>query len=379
MNISVNTRLLLPNKLEGIGSFSHEILKRITQRHPEHTFHFYFDRPFAEEFVYGSNVIPHVLYPPARHRYLWYLFFEWSIPWMNRKTKADLFLSPDGYYSLSTPTPGVNVIHDINFEHRPFDLPPAIASYYREAFPKFAHKATRIATVSNFSKKDLMQTYQLPASKIDVVYNGCNDSFRPLTRTEKSTVRLTYTQGNPYFIYVGSLHPRKNIATLLKAFDAYKRTTGYPDKLVLVGTPMWGNTEIETLLTTLAFASDILFLGRQSTLEVAQLVGAATALTFVPFFEGFGIPLLEAMQSDIPIIASHTTSLPEVAGSAAYYVDPHSTAELSTALQIVKESEDLQQKLIMAGRLQRSLFSWDQSALKLWNTLCQVQPGLASV
>ena len=99
MRIAVNTRLLLKDKLEGIGWFTFETLKRITKNHPEHEFIFLFDRPYDKEFIFSENIIPVVIQPPARHPFLWYLFFEWSIPAALKKYKADIFISPDGWLS----------------------------------------------------------------------------------------------------------------------------------------------------------------------------------------------------------------------------------------------------------------------------------------
>src|SRR5690606_7224010 len=117
MRIAVNTRLLLKGKLEGIGWFTYQTLERIVKQHPEHEFIFFFDRPYDRSFVFASNVTPVVLSPQARHPVLFYLWFELGIPRLLRKYKADLFLSPDGFSSLSTKVPTCLVIHDLAFEH----------------------------------------------------------------------------------------------------------------------------------------------------------------------------------------------------------------------------------------------------------------------
>ena len=123
MKIAVNTRLLLKGKLEGIGWFTYQTLRRMTEAHPEHEFIFIFDRKYDNEFIFSKNVMPVVVSPPARHPILWLIWFEWSVNRVLRKYKPDLFLSTDGHLSLSTKTPSVAVIHDINFHHRPGDLP----------------------------------------------------------------------------------------------------------------------------------------------------------------------------------------------------------------------------------------------------------------
>lgn len=131
MKIAVNTRLLLHGKLEGIGWFSYENLKRITTGHPEHQFYFLFDRPYHRDFIFSDNVIPLVAGPPARHPVLYYIWFEFTVRRLLKKIGADLFLSPDGYLSLGSKIPSIAVFHDLNFEHYPGDLPLAERWYYR--------------------------------------------------------------------------------------------------------------------------------------------------------------------------------------------------------------------------------------------------------
>src|SRR5690606_37185023 len=199
-----------PGKLEGIGWFAHESLRRIVAAHPEHQFIYFFDRPYAGQFVQGTNVTPVVIPPPTRHPILYRIWFDMMLPRALRKHRADAFLSPDGYLSLRTTVPQLAVIHDLNFEHFPADLPRAYSRYYRTFFPRFARKAARIVTVSEFSKQDIIKTYGIPAGEIDVVYNGIGSVFAPLAEGEQGRARKRLTGGLPYFVCVGSLHPRKN-------------------------------------------------------------------------------------------------------------------------------------------------------------------------
>lgn len=166
MKIAVNTRLLLRGKLEGMGWFSFETLKRLTQNHPEHQFIFIFDRPYAQEFIFSDNITPVVAGPPARHPFLFYIWFDFQIPRLLKKYQADLFLSPDGYLSLRTDIPQLAVIHDISFIHRPDDLPWLKRRYYNWFFPRFARKAKRIATVSNYSKEDIVRSFQIEPKRL---------------------------------------------------------------------------------------------------------------------------------------------------------------------------------------------------------------------
>jgi len=369
MIIAVNTRLLQKDKLEGIGWFACETLSRITRNHPEHQFLFLFDRPYADDFVFSDNVTPIVVSPPARHPVLWYAWFEWMIPHVLKKYGADLFLSPDGYLSLSTKVKQLAVIHDINFAHRPQDLPWLMAKYYNFFFPKFARRACRIATVSNYSKVDISQTYGVSSDAIDVVFNGANEIYNPTSGKEKELTRQKYTGGKPYFLYVGSLHPRKNIEGLLRGYDAFRKA-GNPDiKLVIVGGELFKTHQIRKTLERMRFKKEVIFTGRLSVEDLQQVLGAALALTFVPYFEGFGIPVLEAMRAGVPVICSNTSALPEVGGEAVLYIDPYDDKQIAAAMHRLAGDEDLRTDLIDKGLNRQRHFSWDQTADLLWKSV----------
>jgi glycosyltransferase involved in cell wall biosynthesis len=369
MIIAVNTRLLLHGKLEGIGWFTRETLSRITNDHPEHKFIFIFDRPFADEFIFSDNVIPVVVSPPTRHPVLWFIWFELQIPRILRKYKADLFFSPDGYLSLNTRVRQLAAIHDINFAHRPKDLPWLKAKYYNYFFPRFARKAKRIVTVSYFSKEDINKTYRVDPDKVDVVYNGVNTAYTPTSEEQNVKTKEVYSSGKDYFLFIGSLHPRKNICGLLRAFDGFRTSVDADMKLIIVGESMFKTADIEMTYEGMRFKDDVIFTGRLSNEELHRVLGASLALTFVPYFEGFGIPVIEAMNAGVPVICSNTTSLPEVGGDAVLYVDPFSVEQIKDAMIRIYKEKEFREALIQKGFIQRRKFSWDKTAELLWGSI----------
>jgi glycosyltransferase involved in cell wall biosynthesis len=366
LKIAVNTRLLIPGKLDGIGRFADETLRIITSKHPEHEFLFYFDRKPDQQFIYNQNVKPVVLQPPARHPFLFLAWFEVSLPLHFMQSKPDIFLSTDGFLSLTTNVKSVGVIHDLNFEHFPEDIPFLVRKYYSNMFPRFARKASRIATVSEYSKSDIATTYHIDNDKIDVVYNGAGSIFKPLQLTEKEATKQKFSQGNDYFFFIGTLHPRKNLVNLFKAFDQFKKADHKGIKLVLAGARMWWTDEIRLAYEGMEHRDDVIFTGRVTDNELAALMASALALTYVSYFEGFGIPILEAFHCDTPVITSNVTSMPEVAGNAAVLIDPFSITSIANAMQKVASDEGLREKLIAEGRKQREQFSWEQTAESLW-------------
>ncbi len=369
MRIAVNTQHLLKDRLEGIGWFAHETLSRIVRDHPEHEFIFIFDRQWDQSFVYGKNVKAVSTFIPSRHPFLWFWHYEIDMPRILRKYRPDVFLSPDGWMSLRTKVPTVDVIHDINFAHRPADFPYFYRKYYNYFFPRYAKKAKRVITVSEFSKADMVRTYALNPEKIDVAYNGCNALYSPLSHEVQTEIRKRYTNGKPYFIYVGSRNPRKNIAGLLAAFEQFKAKDNNGVKLLFVGEPMWGSSYLNEQIAQMHHADDLVFTGRLSTEVLQMVLASAEALMLVSFNEGFGIPVVEAMHCDVPVICSKVASLPEVAGDAVLYVDPNNIESIAKAMQQIIAFPDLRKSLVMKGRLQREKFNWDLTAKKVWESI----------
>lgn len=369
MRIAVNTRLLLPSKLDGIGWFSYETVRRLVADHPEHQFYFFFDRKPDPSMVFGKNVVPVVLCPQSRHPLLWWLFFEVSVKQALKRYKIDLFLSPDGFMTLDTEVPTLDVIHDINFAHSKGNMRLSHQMYMSRFFPKYAKKATRIATVSQFSRQDIAETYHIDPGKIDVVYNGAHEYYRPLTADEQAETRKRYSRGKPYFLFVSTILRRKNLANLLLAFDRYKESDTEGHKLVVAGARVWWADELKKAYDGMKHRGDVIMLGRVDAEPLSGLMGSATALVYPSFFEGFGIPIVEAFNAETAVITSNTTSMPEVAGDAALLVNPASVDEIVAAMRKVASDNELRGRLIAAGRRQRELFSWEKSAQLLWLSL----------
>ena len=372
MKIAVNTRLLINGKMEGIAWYTYETLSRITRQHPEHEFYFLFDRPFSSDFKFSHNVKCLWMPPPTRHIRLFSLWFEWAVPLMLKRIKADVFVSPDGHLSLSTQVPSLAVIHDLNFHHLPESLPPSVRNYYNYWFPKFAHKASRIATVSQYTKGDLVSSYGISADKIDLTYNGFNNRYRPLDQQKQEEVRSSLTDSMPYFLFVGLIIPRKNLVRLMQAYDCFRRNGGKAVKLVVVGESKWWDSEHQQTFEAMEFKADVVFTGRLDPQRLSEIMASALALVYVPVFEGFGIPILEAFASGTPVITSNVTSMPEVAGDAAHLVNPYDVDDIASGLQLMASSEAGSDTFRKKGLERASHFSWDHTANALWTSIMRV-------
>lgn len=374
MKIAVNTRLLLKNRLEGIGQFTYENLRRITQQHPEHQFFFLFDRKYDESFVFSDNVTPVVAHPQARHPYLWYLFFEYGIPFQLRKIKPDLFLSTEGWIPTRLKIPVVNVIHDLNFLHHPEFVPPVMRRYYDRFFAKFARNATRLATVSEFSRQDIAKSYQIPEENISVVYSGSNSAYKPFDEKQQTLVKQRYTNGEEFFLFVGLIHKRKNLDNIFRAFDLFKEKQSDATKLVVVGDKKWWAGEIEDTYLQMRHKEDVIMLGRQPLNVVCELTASTVAVLYASLFEGFGLPIVDAFNAHVPVITSNVSAMPEIAGDAALIVDPRQPQEIADAMSALRQDSCLHDRLIENGKARQDLFTWDRTADLLWATIEKALP-----
>ncbi len=368
MRIAINTRLLLKGKMDGIGWFTYETARRIVASHPEHEFYFFFDRKPDPEFLFAANVKPVVLCPQARHPVLWYLYFEWATRMALSRNKIDLYVSPDGMLPLRTEVPTLAVIHDLNFEHAEGNLKRSHQWYMTHYFRRFAHKAVRVATVSEYSGKDIADTYGVDSKKIDVVYDGAHDGYRPHSEAEKEAIRQRFTDGKPYLIFISTILKRKNLANLLTAFDKLKTMESVDWKLVVVGSRVWWQDELAEAYDRMGHKEDVVMCGHVEPRDLAALLSASVALVYPSYFEGFGIPILEAMYAETAVVASNTTSMPEVGGEAALYVDPSNADDIYHVISRLQD-DGLRDELIAKGRVQREKFSWDRTANLLWDSM----------
>jgi glycosyltransferase involved in cell wall biosynthesis len=253
--------------------------------------------------------------------------------------------------------PQAVVIHDLNFMHRPDWMPAREAAHYRSRVPDAARRAERVVTVSQHAADDIAGLLGVERAGIGVVPNAPASVYRPYDGEDRAAARLRWNGGRPYLMFVGSLHPRKNLPGMLTAFEAYRAAGGTADLLV-VGDNMWGDARQPQ--------EGVRYVGRLSTGDLAELMGGAEALLYLPCFEGFGVPAVEAFAAGIPVVASSVTAVPEVCGgAAAALVDPHAAdAPQAAAAALLRLERDpaFWSDRSRAGLARAEAFSWDRSA-----------------
>lgn len=363
MKIAVNTRWLLKDKLEGMGWFTHSLMRRIVEKNPEVEFHFIFDRKPDSSFVYGSNVRTHIVPPPARHPKLWKIWNHITVPFLLKRIKPDLYFSPDGMAAMGWKGKQLLAVHDLNFEHHPEWMPQNVAAFYQKYMVQYARRADRIVCVSEDTLQDTIRTWGIPRSRMEVVYNAPQAEFTPIPNAEPN---LPFDHFN-YFVCVGSLNPRKNLALAVRAFTKYVLQGGQAE-LVFVGSTMFQDEELDRVLNESPYSGKIHFLGRKEDQELNAILSRANALLFPSLFEGFGIPIVEAMAAGTPVIASNVSCMPEITGDAAILHSPRDLEGWVNAMNEIEKSE-VRAEWIAKGLKRAEFFNWDKSAEVLWSNM----------
>jgi glycosyltransferase involved in cell wall biosynthesis len=226
-----------------------------------------------------------------------------------------------------------------------------------------------VATVSEFSRADIIHHYKLPAEKIHVVYSAVKEVFQPVSFDEKERIREKFTGGKEFFIYIGALQPRKNLVNLLKAFSLFKKRQKSEMKLVFSGRLAWKNNEFIELLKTYKFRDDVVLTGYLPEQELVSLLGAAYAMVYPSFFEGFGVPVLEAMKCHVPALTSKDSSMEEIGEDGALYFDPNDVKDMGEKLMLIYKDENLRSGLIEKGKEISKKYSWEKTADLLWEAI----------
>ncbi len=344
--------------MEGISRFAWETTKRIVRNNPQHTFYFIFDRSYDEKLIIAKNIVPIIVGPQARHPWLWYWWFEWRLPRLFKKHNIDVFYSPEFYISLRANVPTVMVSHDIVFETYRDQLPAYQQKYLEKNSPRFHKRADRIVAVSEFTKQDIVEKYGITASKISVAGNACPDGFQPISMADKKSMQDKYSGSSPYILFVGAIHPRKNLLRMIQAFDQYKKKHDSDLKFLVIGRMAWKSAEIKQAIEN---TEDVVYYSRIED-ELKPMMAGAEMLMFVSLFEGFGIPILEGMSSEIPVLTSDRTSMKEVASDAALLANPESIDEIAKGIKRLMEDKLLAKSLVEKGKKRVREFNWDDIA-----------------
>ncbi|MBI4128535.1 MAG: glycosyltransferase family 4 protein [Parcubacteria group bacterium] len=288
----------------------------------------------------------------------------------------DVLLSPHFLLTALTPRiPRVLVFHDLSYHLHPEFYSLRRRVWHRTILPRIqAEHAARIIAVSHATAADLVRQYQIPTQHIAIIGEGVHPFFQQrddFSPSELDRVRKQYGLPDRFFLYFGTIEPRKNLIGLIRAYERiHQRVPEW--KLVLAGSLGWSYEGILHAVARSPFRNDILLAGFIRQRDKPALYALASCFVYPSFFEGFGLPPLEAMASGVPTITSNGTSLPEVVGDAALLVDPYRVDEISRAMEAIATTESLQEMLRGRGFKQAARFSWKTAAARILDVLREV-------
>jgi glycosyltransferase involved in cell wall biosynthesis len=269
--------------------------------------------------------------------------------------------------------PSVVTVHDLGYLHLPDTHPVSERWYLDWTTRRHTRVAERLIADSEATRTDLIQCYNAEPSKIRVIHPGRDESLIPVaSRDEIVRTTLRYQIEGDYLLYLGTLRPRKNLARLIEAFAQAKPALPTHLSLVLAGKGSPYANELRQLAASLGLSNSIVFTGYIRGEDKPALLTGAAGLVFPSLYEGFGLPLLEAMSCRVPVLTSDVSSLPEVAGNAAILVDPFCISHIAEGIERLVNDTDLRQHLIEAGTEQVRKFSWNAAAIQLWDVFSEV-------
>jgi len=357
----------------GIGRYAESLAKALLARQPGRVSLFY-NRGRATQPPAGLGSVPRRTiragYKPWRMAvwlgHLGGLSFNRLVP------GAELFHATEHLLPPLRGVPTVLTVHDMIFKLFPEHQKRLNYLYLNATMPLYCRKADAIITVSQSSKRDIVAHYGLDPAKVTVVYEAANPEFAPLLPGAIEEARRRYGLPDQFLIHVGTIEPRKNLTRLVEALQRL-RDEGKAIPLVVVGGKGWLYDEFFRRLQGLDVRSDVHFSGYVPSADLPLLVGAATAAVMPSVYEGFGLPVLEAMGCGTPVACSNASSLPEIGGDAARYFDPYDVEAMALAIREVWIDPELRAEMRIRGLLQAGRFSWDRAAQE---TLAVYQPLL---
>lgn len=377
MKISLEFQSCLKNK-SGIGIYTYELTKRLQQykdiEFNGQIFNF-INRNDISKDLEGIEIEKKVcsLFPYGVYRRIWHyvpIKYNWLF-----NDNADIY----HFFNFIVPPrikgKVITTIHDMTYELYPETMDKRNLKRIKDDIKYSVDRADKIITVSESSKNDIIKFLNIDESKIEIVYNGVDyDKFnKSYTEDIKLRVIKKYNLPQDYILYMGTLEPRKNIDSIIEGFALLKEQKRFDNmKLVIAGKKGWLFENIFDLVNKLGLKNQVIFTDYVDEIDKPIIYNMAKLFVFPSLYEGFGIPVLEAMASSVPVITSNVSSLPEVAGDAAILVEPKDIESIAKNMIKVLSDKDLKNELVRKGHIQAQKFTWEASAEKLYNIYKEV-------
>lgn len=369
MLIGIDASRAVAAERTGTENYTLYLIRALVARGGERRFRLYLQRQPGEGLLPRSERVTWRVIPFPR---LWtHMRLAWETLWH----APDVLFVPAHVLPLVHPRRCVVTVHDLGFRHYPQAHTRWSRWYLEWSTRRNARVARRVIVDSQATRADLMACYGTPADKIVVAYPAGSEGMAPVRDADAlAAVRTRYGTGERYFLYVGTLQPRKNIPALVRAYAALVAagTLAADVNLVVSGKQGWLSAEIAATVAELGLQQRVVLTGYVSQADLPALLSGALAYVLPSWYEGFGLPVLEAMACETPVICSNVSSLPEVAGDAALLVPPDDVPALSEALRKIYSEPALRDSLVARGRARAAAFTWERCAEQVLAVLDQV-------
>jgi glycosyltransferase involved in cell wall biosynthesis len=370
MKIGIDaSRANKPHKT-GVEWYSYHIIEELKKIDKDNHYFLYTDKPLEGELGKCPDNFEEVVLK-------WWLPRFWTLGRLSLemkfgKKKPDVLFVPAHTIPLLTPKRTVVTVHDIGFEHFEHLYPWADKLYHRFSIQVIKRKADRILTVSNYSKKDIVDFYNIPKHKVEVVLNGFdNEKYKEMDVADKELEQFKIF--GKYILFIGRLEEKKNTRRLVQAFAKFKNKYSKDEhKLVLVGKQGFGFDRVVEVIEQYNLQDQVIMPGWVSDSDLPKLLNRASLFIFPSLFEGFGIPVVEAMACGCPVVCSKTTSLPEASGAAALMFDPENIEEMVSRIEQVLLNPVVSESLTEKGLNHAARFSWQKCARETLEVITSV-------
>ncbi len=369
MRIGIDARLIAYRR-GGISNYTRHLLSALADLDPETDYRVLRHRRDPTRQEAGPNFRRATIWTPCHHR-----LERWALGMEIAPLRLDLLHSPDFIPPALGARRFVITVHDLNFLYFPQFLTAESRRYYNDQIEWAVARADHILAVSETTRNDLSRLLEVPLEKVTVTYEGIPPDFRPLLHSAVQETLSRYDLEPGYLLFVGTLEPRKNLPGLLRAYRLLldRRETAAP--LVIVGSRGWLYEEIDRQVEALRLQEHLRFLSDVPDTDLPALYNGAALLAMPSFYEGFGLPALEAMACGTPVLISDRGSLPEVAGDAAVIVNPEDPEEIAAGIACILGDPDLRSRLREAGFARAARFTWTETARRTLEVYRRVARG----
>jgi glycosyltransferase involved in cell wall biosynthesis len=346
-----------------------EIVRELSAAAPQHEYHLYCLDRRAPDIIdlQGDNIIYHLLEPSVR-----VVSMLTSLPLAIKRTRPDVFHAPVIPPPFCPRDMIMSMPCSATVRHPEF-YPPLIRMRLKFLLHRAIPKAGRVICVSEHVREVVLEEFHVSADRLPVIYPGASRLFRPIAESEKRAfVEEKHAIRYPYFLFCGRWEQRKNVVRTLEAFARFKRESHSEHKLVFTGERTWASEKADAIIAHLGIQNEIVDLGKTAVDELPYLYGAADALVFASLWEGFGMPIVEAMACGTPVITSNLAAMPETAGNAALLVNPYSVEEIAAAMHRIVSDANLRVLLRERGLQRAPLFTWEKTARDILDLYEQV-------